>query len=100
MAKLFACEHKEIHRLSSVWLNEISGKTTTVLQALYPGWEKLLQPICKSDGAKVPVGSQLQLQLGRELLLTYSLCRLCKSGSGMWKAYSTFQTCALDGSAT
>lgn len=34
-----------------------------------------------------------QLQLGRELLLTYSLCWFCESESGPWNACSTFPTC-------
>lgn len=34
-----------------------------------------------------------QLQLGKELLLTYSLCWFCESESGLWNAYSTFPTC-------
>lgn len=57
-----------------------------------------LQKSCCDLYANQPVPKSLwapsfQLQLGRELLLTDSLCWFCESESGLWNAYSTFPTC-------
>ena len=96
MAKLFECQHEETHRLSS-GLMKYQADRTAIVQAFTQAG-RVAAACMQIRQCQSPPGSQLLL--GRELLLTYSLCRVCKAGSGMWKACSAFQTSALDSSAT
>lgn len=87
----YLCQHEEARRLPSAWFDEVS--VNTELQSA-----GFLQKSCCDLYANQTVPRSLwapsfQLQLGRELLLTYSLCWFCESESGLWNACSTFPTC-------
>lgn len=97
MAKLFECQHEETHRLSS-GLMKYQARQNCYFTSSLPRLGKVAAAYMQMRQCQSP--PWLPAPVGGELLLTYSLCRFGKAGNGMWKAYSTFQTYALDGSAT